>query len=107
MSHFDPPTQPYAALPPANGGGAPLAQVGAYPVAPYMAAVPVTPPRRSAGFWVAVTAAIAAGVVLALLAGFFIGRDTRLSNTSVQSKVTQQAQADQIAQQQILSAQKA
>jgi flagellar biosynthesis/type III secretory pathway protein FliH len=50
---------------------------------------------------------VATGVVLALLAGFFIGRGSRLSNSDVQSKVTQQAQAGQIAEQQTLSAQKA
>jgi flagellar biosynthesis/type III secretory pathway protein FliH len=69
--------------------------------------IPVVPPRRGAGFWVGITAAIATGVILALLAGFFIGRGTRLSNGDVQAKVTAQGQADQIAQQQALSAQKA
>ena len=31
-------------------------------------------------FWVGITAAIATGVILALLSGFFIGRGTRLLN---------------------------
>jgi hypothetical protein len=108
MSYFDQPTQQ---LPPPNGGIPPTAvHPGGYPAAPYPALygpIPAVPPRRSAGFWVGVTAAIAAGVVLALLGGFFIGRGTRLSNGDVQGKITQQAQADQIAQQQALSAQKA
>jgi hypothetical protein len=81
------------------------------PMVPYspaqFAPVPAVPPRRGAGFWVGVTAAIAAGVVLSLLAGFFIGRGSRLPNSEVQSKITQQAQADQISQQQTLAAQKA
>jgi hypothetical protein len=108
MSYRDPPTQQ---LPPPNGGTPPSsvqsAPYPALPFAPQYAAIPVVPPRRGAGFWVGITAAIAAGVVLALVAGFFIGRGSRLSNTDVQSKITQQAQADQIGEQQALSAQKA
>jgi flagellar biosynthesis/type III secretory pathway protein FliH len=42
----------------------------------------------------------------ALLIGFFIGRGTRLSNESVQGKIVQQSQADQIAEQQALDSQK-
>jgi hypothetical protein len=112
MSYFDQPTQQFPSLAPPNGGGAPPLgpQRPPYPALPYAAAqygpVPAVPPRRGAGFWVCVTAAIAAGVVLALLAGFFIGRGSRLSNADVQSKITQQAQADQITEQQALSAQK-
>src|SRR5581483_8315549 len=115
-----PPTQQYPPLPPANGGGLPpgngggpygLAPPHSYPAAPYQPTaygyVPPVPPRRSPGFWVGITAAIATGVILALLAGFFIGRGTRLSNGEAQSKITQQAQADQIAEQQALSSQKA
>ncbi len=72
------------------------------------ATVPPIPPRgRSTGFWVGVSAAITIGIVGALLIGFFIGRGTRLTNDSVQSKITEQAQADQIAEQQALDTQKA
>jgi hypothetical protein len=112
MSYFDQPTQPFPAIAPGNGGGVrPTAPHSPYATVPYMPAqhgpVPATPPQRGSGFWVGVTAAIAAGVVVALLAGFFIGRGSRLSNSGVQTKVTQQAQADQIVEQQALSAQKA
>lgn len=111
MSYHDPPTQPFPSLPPGNGGSAVPAPTHSFPPVAYQSApygpVPAGPPRRGAGFWVAVTAAVAAGVVLALVAGFFIGRGGRLSNTDVQSRITQQAQADQISQQQVLSAQKA
>jgi flagellar biosynthesis/type III secretory pathway protein FliH len=51
--------------------------------------------------------AVALGIVAMLLAGFFIGRGTRLSNESVQSKITQQSQSDQIAEQQALDNQSA
>lgn len=112
MSFSDQPTQQYPSLPPPNGGrGYPPAPSVAYAPVPYHGVpygpVPVVPPSRGAGFWVGITAAIATGVILALLGGFFIGRGTRLSSTDVQAKVTAQAQADQIAQQQALSAQKA
>ncbi len=112
MSEFDPPTQQYPPMPPGNGGGPAVAVAHpGYPVMPYQPSpygpVPATPPRRGAGFWVGVTAAIATGVILALLAGFFIGRGTRLSNSEAQSKITQQSQADQIAEQQALGQQKA
>lgn len=71
------------------------------------AAVPPIPPRgRSTGFWVGISSAITLGIVGALLIGFFIGRGSRLSNESVQSKITQQSQADQIAEQQALDSQK-
>ncbi len=106
-----PPTQQYPPLPPGNGGGPyAVAPPVAYPAVPHQAAygyLPPVPPRRSPGFWVGITAAIATGVILALLAGFFIGRGTRISNEEVQSKITQQAQADQIAEQQALSNQRA
>lgn len=106
------PTQQYPPLPPGNGGGPYLVTAPhGYAAAPYQQSpygyVPPVPPRRSPGFWVGITAAIATGVILALLAGFFIGRGTRLSNGEAQSKITQQAQADQISEQQALSNQKA
>jgi len=82
----------------------------AYPMQPMHPAtsVPPIPPRgRSTGFWVGVTTAVTLGIVGALLIGFFIGRGSRLSNDSVQSKITEQAQADQIAEQQALDNQQA
>ncbi len=107
-----PPTQQYPPLPPGNGGGHyAVSPQATYPAAAYQPSpygyVPPVPPRRGPGFWVGITAAIATGVILALLSGFFIGRGTRLSNEEAQSKITQQAQADQIAAQQALSSQKA
>ncbi len=115
MPQSEHPTQQYIQLPPgyAPPNGMPVPMPGAgYPGMPMQpapwGAVPVVPPaKRSAGFWVGITAAIAAGVILALLAGFFIGRGTRLSNDAVQGKITEQSQADQIAQQKQLSDQKA
>jgi hypothetical protein len=111
MSFHDQPTQQFPPRSPPNGGGMPPVAHATVPMVPYSPAqygpIPAVPPKRGAGFWVGVTAAIAAGVVLSLLAGFFIGRGSRLSNSDVQSKITQQAQADQIAQQQALAAQKA
>jgi flagellar biosynthesis/type III secretory pathway protein FliH len=68
---------------------------------------PIPPARRSTGFWIGVSAAITIGIVGAVLIGFFIGRGSRLSNESVQSKIVQQSQADQIAEQQALDSQKA
>jgi hypothetical protein len=112
MSYYDQTTQQYPALPQGNGAGPmPAAAPPGYPPTHYAppaayAPVPATPPRRGAGFWVGVTAAIAAGVVLALLGGFFIGKGTRMSSGDVQSKITQQSQADQIALQQTLAQQK-
>jgi hypothetical protein len=80
--------------------GPPIAPMG-YPTA---AVPPVPPPKgRGAGFWVGITAAIAAAAVLLLLAGFFIGRSTRLSDDQVQTKINQQAQADKIATQKALT----
>ncbi len=71
------------------------------------AAVPPIPPAgRSTGFWIGVSTALTLGIVGALLIGFFIGRGTRLSNESVQGKIVQQSQADQIAEQQALDNQK-
>src|SRR5437763_6868009 len=111
MSYHDQPTQQFPPLPPPNGGGTPPVAQASVPMVPYSPAqygpVPAVPPRRGAGFWVGITAAITAGVVLSLLAGFFIGRGSRLSTSNVQGQITQQAQADQIAQQQSLAAQKA
>lgn len=105
-------TQEYQRLQGPTAGAPPVAHVHpghpAYygpPMQP--AAVPPLPPRaRSAGFWVGISAAITLGIVGALLIGFFIGRGTRLSNDSVQGKIVQQSQADQIAEQQALDAQK-
>jgi hypothetical protein len=105
-------TQEYPLLQPPGGSVIPTAP--AYPAHPAYygppmqpAAVPPIPPsRRSTGFWVGVSTALTLGVVGALLIGFFIGRGTRLSNESVQSKIVQQSQADQIAEQQALDSQK-
>ncbi|HST54701.1 MAG TPA: hypothetical protein VLJ42_02260 [Solirubrobacteraceae bacterium] len=104
-------TQEQPQLQPPQPPGAAPATTTAYPV--YYgqpmppAAVPPIPPRgKSTGFWVGVTTAIAIGAVAALLVGFFIGRGSRLSNDSVQSKITQQAQSDQISEQQALDAQR-
>ena len=102
-------------LPPSSGGyyGPPAApptmQYPAYPgvMGPQMIAVPPTPPpppaSRGTGVWIAITAAVTAGIVASLLLGFFIGRDTRLSNSEVQSKINQQATADQISQERALN----
>lgn len=97
--------------PPGAPGGPPVYPQGAYlpgNYGPPPAGVPPMPPSRgrSAGFWVGITAAITAGVVVALLVGFFIGRGTRLNNADVQSKLTQQQQADLIVQQKALNDQK-
>jgi hypothetical protein len=65
---------------------------------------PVPPPKgKGAGFWVGLTAAVAAAGVLLMLGGFFIGRSTRLSDDQVQTKINQQAQADKIATQKALT----
>jgi hypothetical protein len=106
---YAPPTveQPAVVLPYAPGApgitgppAPPLAPPG-YPAA----AVPPMPPAngRGAGFWVGVSAALAAACVLLLLGGFFIGRSTRLSDDAVQTKINQQAQGDKIASQKALS----
>ncbi len=95
--------------------GGPPAAPPAYPSHPAYygpaaapATVPPLPPNsRSTGFWIGISGAIALGIVGTLLIGFFIGRGTRLSNESVQGKITQQSQADQIAEQQALDNQKA
>jgi hypothetical protein len=67
---------------------------------------PIPPTAKSTGFWIGISAAVALGIVGTLLIGFFIGRGTRLSNESVQGKITQQSQADQIGEQQALDDQK-
>jgi flagellar biosynthesis/type III secretory pathway protein FliH len=74
-----------------------------------MAAVPPMPPQQGhgAGWWVGVIAAATAVAVLLVLGGFFLGRGTRLSDDSVQTKINQQRQADQISQQRVLDAQAA
>jgi hypothetical protein len=65
---------------------------------------PVPPPKgNGAGFWVGLTAAVAAAGVLLMLGSFFIGRSTRLSDDQVQTKINQQAQADKIATQKALT----
>jgi hypothetical protein len=105
-------TQEYPQLQPPARGMAPSAP--AYPAHPAYygppiqpAVVPPIPPSsKSAGFWIGVSTALTVGIVGALLMGFFIGRDTRLSNESVQAKIVQQSQSDQIAEQQALDAQK-
>ena len=93
--------------PPGEGPGVAQYQAAGAPgvyMGPPPSMVPPMPPRgRSAGFWVGITAAITAGIVAALLVGFFIGRGTRLSNDTVQSKLTQQQQADLIVQQKALN----
>lgn len=106
------PAPEYPQLPPPGAGGyVPVApQQYAYmpgqPLPPM--GVPPTPPSgRSAGFWAAVTAAIAIAVVIALLGGFFIGRGSRISNNDIQSKLVQQSQLDQLAQQRALNDQRA
>ncbi len=67
---------------------------------------PIPPSGRSTGFWIGATSILTLGIVGALLIGFFIGRGTRLSNETVQAKIVQQSQADQIAEQQALDNQK-
>ena len=107
-------TQEYPQLQGPSTPGGPPAPPSAYSSHPAYygppppAAVPPLPPgSRSTGFWIGVTGAIALGIVGTLLIGFFIGRGTRLSNESVQGKITQQSQSDQIAEQQALDNQKA
>jgi hypothetical protein len=105
-------TQEYPQLQLPGGGVAPTAPGHpthpAYygPPLPPAAVPPIPPSARSTGFWVGVSTALTLGVVGALLIGFFIGRGTRLSNEVVQSKIIQQSQADQIAEQQALDNQK-
>lgn len=96
-----PPTHPhtYQAPPP----GIPPTAAGFAPVAPVP---PVPPATRSTGWWVGVTAAVTAAVLVALLGGFFIGRDTRLSNHEVQTRIDAQAQADRVAQERALTDQR-
>lgn len=107
-------TTDYRQLPPGASGAAPSPH---YPYAqppgppaggmPPMAPVPpVPPPGRSAGWWVGITAAVTAGVIVALLGGFFIGRSTRLSNDDVQTRINAQAQTDQVAQERALNDQR-
>jgi hypothetical protein len=97
---------PTVVLPPAGAPGFPAPPGPPMGPAGYAAAAvpPVPPPKgRGAGFWVGITAAIAAAAVLLLLGGFFIGRSTRLSDDAVQVKIDQQAQADKIATQKALT----
>jgi hypothetical protein len=84
--------------------GPPIGPPG-YPAA----AVPPVPPAkgRGAGFWVGVTAAIAAAAVLVLLGGFFLGRSSRLSDAQVQTQINQQSLTDKIATQKALTDQAA
>jgi hypothetical protein len=105
-------TQEYPQLQPPGAGTPPAAPAyGGQPAyyGPPMqpATVPPIPPSgRSTGFWIGVSTALTLGIVGALLIGFFIGRGTRLSNESVQGKIVQQSQSDQIAEQQSLDSQK-
>ncbi len=105
-------TQEYPQLQPPGAGAPPAAPAyGGQPAyyGPPMqpATVPPIPPSgRSTGFWIGVSTALTLGIVGALLIGFFIGRGTRLSNESVQGKIVQQSQSDQIAEQQSLDSQK-
>jgi hypothetical protein len=108
-------TQEYPQLPGGGPGGPPPmgptyshypAYYGPPPMHP-ATVPPLPPPPRSTGFWVGISGAVALGIVAMLLVGFFIGRGTRLSNESVQAKITQQSQADQIAEQQALDKQSA
>jgi hypothetical protein len=97
---------PTVVLPPVGAPGFPTPPGPPMGPSGYAAAPvpPVPPPRgRGAGFWVGITAAIAAAAVLLLLFGFFIGRSTRLSDDQVQVKINQQAQADKIATQKALT----
>ena len=103
-------TSEYQQLPPGTGGPPPVGYAYA-PVAPQsappgMVVPPVPPPGRSPGWWVGITAAATVGVLLALLAGFFIGRGTRLSNDDVQARIDAQAQTGQIAQERALNDQR-
>jgi hypothetical protein len=105
-------TQEYPQLHGPTAAGAPVAP-GYAPHPAYYgppmqpATVPPIPPAgKSTGFWIGISGAVALGIVGTLLIGFFIGRGTRLSNESVQSKITQQSQADQISEQQALDTQK-
>jgi hypothetical protein len=105
-------THEYPQLQPPAPGMAPApaahpAHPGYYGPPAQPAVVPPIPPSsRSAGFWIGVSTALTLGIVGALLIGFFIGRGTRLSNESVQGKIVQQSQSDQIAEQQALDSQK-
>ena len=98
----------YQQLPP--GGSGPLPSYGyAYPPGQPMQGAPVppvAPTGRSAGYLVGITAAATAIVILAHVAGFFIGRGTRLSNDEVQARITAQAQADEIARERALNEQR-
>jgi hypothetical protein len=113
-----PPTQEHQPHP-GNGHAAPPMAPAAYQAppppmipptmhGPPMTAVPPMPPTQQghgAGWWVGVIAAATAVGVLLVLGGFFLGRGTRLSDDSVQTKINQQRQADQISQQKALDAQ--
>jgi hypothetical protein len=105
-------TQEYPQLQPPGSGGVPTAPAYAGQPAYYgpptqpTTVPPIPPSGRSTGFWIGVSTVLTLGIVGALLIGFFIGRGTRLSNESVQSKIVQQSQSDQIAEQQSLDNQK-
>jgi hypothetical protein len=105
----------YRQLPPSAAGPPPATQAYPYgpvgpsampPGMPVGVVPPVPPPARSAGWWVGVTAAVTAGVLVALLGGFFIGRETRLANSDVQTRIDAQAQTDRIAQERALNDQR-
>lgn len=101
-----PSPHPYA--PGANSGLVPVGYAPGAPIAyPAAAPVPPVPPRgRGAGFWVMVTVGIAAGVLGALLAGFFIGQGSRLSDQQVKAKVTAQRHSDDLAKSSALADQR-
>ena len=104
-------TSEYRQLPPTSGGPPPAVGYGYAPapaqhMAPGPAVPPVAPQGRSPGWWVGITAAATVGVLLALLAGFFIGRGTRLSNEDVQARIDAQAQTGQLAQERALNDQR-
>lgn len=104
-------TSEYQQLPPGAGAPPPSVGYGYAPAVPSAAppgvvVPPVPPPSRSPGWWVGITAAATVGVLLALLAGFFIGRGTRLSNEDVQARIDAQAQTGQLAQERALNDQR-
>jgi hypothetical protein len=100
------PTEPYVPVMPPGYAGyvAPAGPPVVPPIAPPVAVGPAGGPVRSSGFWIALTGIVSALVVIALLGGYFIGQSTRLSNADVQTKINQQAHADQLAQQRALDA---
>lgn len=92
--------QPGAPLPAGYPPPGTLAQAAPPPPPAVVPPVPPAQPKeRGPGFWIAVSAGVAALVMLLLLGGFMLGRSSRLSDDEVQTKIVQQRQADQLAQQ--------